>query len=121
MSTANFRIDDRPEADEAALVAITDRLEPTHALEFHVACMQLLDTGRRKLIMNLSRVHAIPSVIFGAVLDAYALTEGRELVLVADAQATDKFMKLVPKLIARVEPPAEGPEEEPEEEKKEEG
>ena len=115
MSTANFRIEDRPEADEATLVAVNDRLEPTHAMEFQIACLQLLDTGRRKLIVNLSGVHSIPSIIFGAVLDAYALSQGRELVLVADVQATNKFMKLVPKLIARVEPPAEGPGEEPEE------
>lgn len=104
MSTANFRIDDRPEADEATLVAVNDRLEPKHAMEFQIACLQLLDTGRKKLVVNLSGIQAIPSIIIGAVMDAYALTEGRELVLIADANATDMFMKLFPKLIARVEP-----------------
>jgi len=108
MSTAHFRIEDRPEADEAVLRPTTAQLEPGHAQEFQIACLQLLETGRRKLVVNLCGFRAIPSIMIGAVLDAYSLANGRELVLVADAGTADMFRKLVPRLISIMEPPPGG-------------
>jgi hypothetical protein len=108
LSTAHFRIEDRPEADEALLRPVTDRLEMSHAQEFQDACRQLLDTGRRKLIVNLCGLRGIPNIIIGAVLDTYVLAQGRELVLAVDAGTADMFKKLVTRLVAIMETPNGG-------------
>jgi hypothetical protein len=101
----NFRIEDRPEVDEAVLRPVTGQLETSQALEFQIACLHLLETGRRRLVVDLRGFRAIPSIIFGAVLDTYTLARGRELVLAADAGTTDVFRKLVPRLLAVMETP----------------
>ena len=105
MNTACFRIEDHPEADAAILVPAADRLEPGHVLEFRVACLKLLDTGRQRLFLNLNGVKAISRDIAAAIVDACALAQGRELVVVASEAVAEDFKKLAPRLYVSGKPP----------------